>query len=84
MILEVVISLLAVAGFAVALWWGRIVPVARDALKVTMLPTSTLGAKGPVRKIPSESVPDEAIARFALIHTSKEASDIPTARSGLQ
>ena len=36
MILEVVISLLAVAGFAVALWRGRIVPVACDALKVTM------------------------------------------------
>ena len=36
MILEVAISLLAVAGFAVVLWWVRIVPVSRDALKVAM------------------------------------------------
>ena len=36
MILEVLISLLAVAGFALVLWRGRIVPAARNVLKVTM------------------------------------------------
>jgi hypothetical protein len=35
MILEFAISLLAVTGFALALWWARIAPVARDALQAT-------------------------------------------------
>ena len=36
MISELVISLLAIAAFAFGLWWGRIVPVANEALKTTM------------------------------------------------
>ncbi|MGF1512046.1 MAG: sulfotransferase [Myxococcota bacterium] len=42
MILELLVSLLAVFGFGLALSWSRIVPVARDALKVTMQGLSSM------------------------------------------
>jgi hypothetical protein len=42
MILEITISLLAVAGFGLALWWVRIVLVARDAMKATMAGLSSM------------------------------------------
>jgi hypothetical protein len=41
-ILESVISLLAVAAFALAFWWAGIVPVAREALKSSLAGLSTL------------------------------------------
>ena len=42
MILEIAISLLAVAGFGLALWWCRIVPVTREALKAVMAGLSSM------------------------------------------
>ena len=35
-------ALLAVAGFGLALWWIRIVLVARDAMKATMVGLSSM------------------------------------------
>lgn len=42
MILRIVISLMAVAAFGLALWWGRIVPVARHALETAMAGLSAM------------------------------------------
>jgi hypothetical protein len=70
MILEITISLLAVAGFGLVLWWVRIVLVARDAMKATMAGLSAykmvkwqwaLSLKGSIRALtPHEKIKSNA------------------------
>ncbi len=42
MIAEIAISLLAVAGFCLVLWWGRIVPISHRAMKTMMAGLSAM------------------------------------------
>ena len=42
MIPDIAISLLAVGGFCLALWWGRIVPISQGAMKVMMVGLSSM------------------------------------------